>query len=102
MYNKIFDDLHLGSGNMCNVLSPGSVLLSANGTMAFKSCPRYEDMASFTAPELQQGHAASTRTAIEKVSQSFVDAGTQNMNKPQNQIIPVMAKNLASSQRFKR
>ncbi|XP_037609808.1 FERM and PDZ domain-containing protein 2 isoform X1 [Sebastes umbrosus] len=56
-----------GSGNMCNVLSPGSVLLSANGSLAFKSCARYEDVASFTAPEIQQGHAASTRTAVEKM-----------------------------------
>lgn len=52
---------------MCSVLSPGSVLLSANGGLAFKSCARYEDVASFTAPEVQQGHAASTRTAVEKV-----------------------------------
>ncbi|XP_029954711.1 FERM and PDZ domain-containing protein 2 [Salarias fasciatus] len=56
-----------GSGNLCNVLSPGSVLLSANGSMAFKSCGRYEDVASFTAPEVQQGLAASTRTAAEKM-----------------------------------
>ncbi|TKS90123.1 PDZ domain-containing protein 2 [Collichthys lucidus] len=55
-----------GSGNMYSVLSPGSVLLSANGGLAFKSCARYEDVASFTAPEVQQGHAASTRTAAEK------------------------------------
>ncbi|XP_038592269.1 FERM and PDZ domain-containing protein 2 [Micropterus salmoides] len=54
-------------GNMCSVLSPGSVLLSANGSLAFKSCARYEDVASFTAPEVQQGHAASTRTAAEKM-----------------------------------
>ncbi|XP_068439827.1 FERM and PDZ domain-containing protein 2 [Clinocottus analis] len=56
-----------GSGNMCSVLSPGSVLLSANGSLAFKSCARYEDVASFTAPEIQQGQAASTRTAAEKM-----------------------------------
>ncbi|XP_073345028.1 FERM and PDZ domain-containing protein 2 [Pagrus major] len=56
-----------GSGNMCSVLSPGSVLLSANGSLAFKSCARYEDLASFTAPEVQQGHTASTRTAAEKM-----------------------------------
>ncbi|TNN35302.1 FERM and PDZ domain-containing protein 2 [Liparis tanakae] len=55
-----------GSGNMCSVLSPGSVLLSANGSLAFKSCARYEDVASFTAPEIQQGQAASSRTAAEK------------------------------------
>ena len=58
---------HLGSGNMCKVLSPGSVLLSSNGSLAFKSCARYEDMASFTAPEVQQGHAATTKMAAEKV-----------------------------------
>ncbi|XP_070846688.1 FERM and PDZ domain-containing protein 2 [Chaetodon trifascialis] len=56
-----------GSGNMCSMLSPGSVLLSANGSLAFKSCARYEDVASFTAPEVQQGHIASTRTAAEKM-----------------------------------
>ncbi|XP_061564678.1 tyrosine-protein phosphatase non-receptor type 13 isoform X2 [Cololabis saira] len=57
-----------GSGNMCNVLSPGSVLLSSNGSLAFKSCARYEDVASFTAPEVQQGHTVSTRTATEKMA----------------------------------
>ncbi|KAA8581177.1 hypothetical protein FQN60_002758 [Etheostoma spectabile] len=53
-----------GSGNMCSVLSPGSVLLSANGSLAFKSCAQHEDLTSFTAPEIQQGHAASTRTMV--------------------------------------
>ncbi|KAM9837391.1 FERM and PDZ domain-containing protein 2 [Aulostomus maculatus] len=56
-----------GSGNMCSVLSPSSVLLSANGSLAFKSCARYEDVASFTAPEVHQGHTVSTRTAAEKM-----------------------------------
>ncbi|XP_019720891.1 tyrosine-protein phosphatase non-receptor type 13 isoform X1 [Hippocampus comes] len=55
-----------GSGNMCSVLSPGSVLLSANGRMAFKSCGRNDDVASFVAPEVIQGHTASTRTTAEK------------------------------------
>lgn len=56
-----------GPGNMCSVLSPGSVLLSANGGLAFKSCARSEDLVSFTAPEVQQGQAASSKTATEKV-----------------------------------
>ncbi|XP_037133907.1 tyrosine-protein phosphatase non-receptor type 13 [Syngnathus acus] len=55
-----------GSGNMCSVLSPGTVLLSANGRMAFKSCGRNDDVASFVAPEVIQGHTASTRTTAEK------------------------------------
>ncbi|XP_026207565.1 tyrosine-protein phosphatase non-receptor type 13 [Anabas testudineus] len=55
-----------GSCNKCSVLSPGSVLLSANGSLAFKSCARCEDVASFTAPEVQQGHAGTTRSAAEK------------------------------------
>ncbi|XP_008301400.1 tyrosine-protein phosphatase non-receptor type 13 [Stegastes partitus] len=65
--DALLDISKKGSGNMCSVLSPGSVLLSANGSLAFKSCARYEDVASFTAPEVQQGHAASTRTAAEKM-----------------------------------
>ncbi|KAG7226485.1 hypothetical protein INR49_003805 [Caranx melampygus] len=56
-----------GSGNMCSVISPGSVLLSASGSLAFKSCVRYEDVASFTAPEVQHSHANSTRTLVEKM-----------------------------------
>ncbi|XP_056153588.1 tyrosine-protein phosphatase non-receptor type 13 [Lampris incognitus] len=56
-----------GPGNMCTMLSPGSVLLSASGNLAFKSCARSEDVVSFTAPEVQHGHAALTRTAAEKM-----------------------------------
>ncbi|XP_062331496.1 tyrosine-protein phosphatase non-receptor type 13 isoform X2 [Osmerus eperlanus] len=56
-----------GPGNMCSVLSPGSVLLSANGGFAFKSNARSEDLVSFTAPEVQQGQAASSKTATEKM-----------------------------------
>uniref|UniRef100_A0A3Q0T492 FERM and PDZ domain containing 2 n=1 Tax=Amphilophus citrinellus TaxID=61819 RepID=A0A3Q0T492_AMPCI len=59
--------LEISKKNMCSVLSPGSVLLSANGNLAFKSCARHEDVASFTAPEVQQGHAASSRTVAEKM-----------------------------------
>lgn len=57
----------LGSGNMCNVLSPSSVLLSAIGSLAFKSCARYEDVASYKAPEVRQGHTTYSRNAAEKV-----------------------------------
>ncbi|CAL8302779.1 unnamed protein product [Lota lota] len=56
-----------GPGNMCSMLSPGSVLLSASGNLAFKSCSRSEDVVSFTAPEIRQGHVTSTRTAAEKM-----------------------------------
>ncbi|KAG7514141.1 FERM and PDZ domain-containing protein 2 [Solea senegalensis] len=55
------------SGNMYSVLSPGSLLLSANGSLALKSCARNEDVASFTAPEVQQVHATSTRNQAEKM-----------------------------------
>ncbi|CAB1338028.1 unnamed protein product, partial [Coregonus sp. 'balchen'] len=62
----LMDISHKGPGNMCSVLSPGSMLLSATGNLAFKSCARSEDLGSFTAPEVQEGHAASNRTASEK------------------------------------
>uniref|UniRef100_A0A3B5L179 FERM and PDZ domain containing 2 n=1 Tax=Xiphophorus couchianus TaxID=32473 RepID=A0A3B5L179_9TELE len=64
-------DISKKPGNMCTVLSPGSMLLSANGSLAFKSCARSEDVASYTAPEVQQGLTASTRAAAEKVVYSL-------------------------------
>ncbi|XP_054913563.1 tyrosine-protein phosphatase non-receptor type 13 isoform X2 [Poeciliopsis prolifica] len=64
--DALLDISKKGPGNMCNVLSPGSVLLSANGSLAFKSCARSEDVASYTAPEVQQGLTPSTRAAAEK------------------------------------
>ncbi|XP_029933905.1 FERM and PDZ domain-containing protein 2 [Myripristis murdjan] len=81
-----------GAGNVCSVLSPGSVLLSASGSLAFKSCARYEDVASFTAPELQQGHAAATRTAAEKVvvySLGMTLYWCVDYQLPQNQPVPL-------------
>ncbi|XP_041714099.2 FERM and PDZ domain-containing protein 2-like [Coregonus clupeaformis] len=63
----LMDISHKGPGNMCSVLSPGSMLLSVTGNLAFKSCARSEDLGSFTAPEVQEGHAASNRTASEKM-----------------------------------
>ncbi|KAM9337028.1 FERM and PDZ domain-containing protein 2 [Symphorus nematophorus] len=83
-----------GSGNMCSVLSPGSVLLSANGSLAFKSCARYEDVASFTAPEVQQGHTACTRTAAEKMvvySLGMTLYWCVDYHLPQNQPVPLSA-----------
>ncbi|XP_014853445.1 PREDICTED: FERM and PDZ domain-containing protein 2 isoform X4 [Poecilia mexicana] len=65
--DALLDISKKGPGNMCTVLSPGSVLLSANGSLAFKSCARSEDVASYTAPEVQQGLTPSTRAAAEKV-----------------------------------
>ncbi|XP_029311434.1 FERM and PDZ domain-containing protein 2 [Cottoperca gobio] len=65
--DALLDIYKKGSSKMCSVLSPGSVLLSANGSLAFKSCARHENVASFTAPEAQQGHTATTRTAAEKM-----------------------------------
>ncbi|XP_014912273.1 FERM and PDZ domain-containing protein 2 isoform X4 [Poecilia latipinna] len=65
--DALLDISKKGPGNMCTVLSPGSVLLSANGSLAFKSCAQSEDVASYTAPEVQQGLTPSTRAAAEKV-----------------------------------
>uniref|UniRef100_A0A4W6FAC2 KIND domain-containing protein n=1 Tax=Lates calcarifer TaxID=8187 RepID=A0A4W6FAC2_LATCA len=67
------------------VLSPGSVLLSANGSLAFKSCARYEDVATFTAPEVQQAHAACTRTAMVVYSLGMTLYWCVDYHLPQNQ-----------------
>ncbi|XP_028332371.1 tyrosine-protein phosphatase non-receptor type 13 [Gouania willdenowi] len=81
-------------GNTCSMLSPGSVLLSTNGSLAFKSCGRYEDVASFTAPEVQQGLAATTRTAAEKMvvySLGMTLYWCADFHLPQNQPVQMSA-----------
>uniref|UniRef100_A0A3B4XU32 KIND domain-containing protein n=1 Tax=Seriola lalandi dorsalis TaxID=1841481 RepID=A0A3B4XU32_SERLL len=52
--------------NMCNIISPTSLLLSATGTLAFKNCGLSDDVSTFTAPEMLQGRASSTKPAIER------------------------------------
>lgn len=61
------------------------MLLSANGSLAFKSCARSEDVASYTAPEVQQGLTASTRAAAEKVwEQENLSSAYKNEKKTKN------------------
>ncbi|KAJ7987654.1 hypothetical protein DPEC_G00328720 [Dallia pectoralis] len=83
---------HKGPGNMCSVLTPGSMLLSATGNIAFKSCAGSEDLISFTAPEVQEGLAASNRIAAEKMavySLGMTLYWSVDYQLPQNQPIPL-------------
>uniref|UniRef100_A0A4W6C864 FERM and PDZ domain containing 2 n=1 Tax=Lates calcarifer TaxID=8187 RepID=A0A4W6C864_LATCA len=45
-----------GHNNMCNIISPTSLLLSATGTLAFKNCGLSDEVSTFTAPEMLQVH----------------------------------------------
>uniref|UniRef100_A0A8C9V571 KIND domain-containing protein n=1 Tax=Scleropages formosus TaxID=113540 RepID=A0A8C9V571_SCLFO len=54
-------------GNI-TLISPWSLLLSANGQLAFKSCGVSSEVSSFTAPEMLQGRSVTTRLAMEKVN----------------------------------
>lgn len=54
--------------NICNITTPASLLLSATGTLAFKNCAMTDEVCAFTAPEMLQGRAISTKLAMEKVS----------------------------------
>lgn len=60
--------IFLGQSNICSIISPTSLLLSTNGTLAFKNCTMTDEACAFTAPEMLQGRATSSRTALEKVS----------------------------------
>ncbi|KPP71270.1 hypothetical protein Z043_109837 [Scleropages formosus] len=64
---SLLDTSCKGAVNMCSLISPGSLLLSASGGLAFRSCAWSEEMCSFTAPEVLQGRAITTRLAVEKV-----------------------------------
>lgn len=63
-----------GLNNMSNIISPASLLLSANGTLAFKNCGLSDEVSTFTAPEMLQGRASSSRPATERVCASIFKA----------------------------
>lgn len=68
-----------GLNSMSNIISPTSLLLSATGTLAFKNCGLTDEVSTFTAPEMLQGRASSSRPATERVSaQIFLDTQTDS------------------------
>ncbi|XP_038593924.1 tyrosine-protein phosphatase non-receptor type 13 [Micropterus salmoides] len=64
---SLVDVSYKGQNNMCNIISPTSLLLSATGTLAFKNCGLSDEVSTFTAPEMLQGRASSTKPAIERM-----------------------------------
>ncbi|XP_030011850.1 tyrosine-protein phosphatase non-receptor type 13 isoform X3 [Sphaeramia orbicularis] len=64
---SLVDISYKGPNNMCNIISPTSLLLSATGTLAFKNCGLSDEVSTFTAPEMLQGRASSTKPAIERM-----------------------------------
>ncbi|XP_059422060.1 tyrosine-protein phosphatase non-receptor type 13-like isoform X1 [Carassius carassius] len=53
--------------NICNIITPASLLLSTTGVLAFKNCAVTDEVSAFTAPEMLQGRAVSTKLAMEKI-----------------------------------
>ncbi|XP_069573989.1 tyrosine-protein phosphatase non-receptor type 13 [Brachyistius frenatus] len=64
---SLVDMSYKGHNNMCNIISPTSLLLSATGTLAFKNCSLSDEVSTFTAPEMLQGRASSTKPATERM-----------------------------------
>uniref|UniRef100_A0AAY4CRS7 KIND domain-containing protein n=1 Tax=Denticeps clupeoides TaxID=299321 RepID=A0AAY4CRS7_9TELE len=56
-----------GPGSLCSTVTPGSVLLSTAGNIAFKSCGRSEDVSSFTPPEMVQADNPTPSPSKEKM-----------------------------------
>ncbi|KAF4090352.1 hypothetical protein AMELA_G00050820 [Ameiurus melas] len=64
---SLLDLFSTGHSNICSIMSPTSLLLSANGTLAFKNCTMTDEACAFTAPEMLQGRSITTRKAMEKM-----------------------------------
>ncbi|XP_036403195.1 tyrosine-protein phosphatase non-receptor type 13 [Megalops cyprinoides] len=64
---SLVDISYKGHNNMCNIISPGSFLLSASGNLAFKNCVLSDEVRTYTAPEMLQGRTIGTRLAVEKM-----------------------------------
>ncbi|GAA6092036.1 FERM and PDZ domain-containing protein 2 [Tachysurus ichikawai] len=56
-----------GPGNLCSIISPGSILISPSGSVAFKTCSRTDNVASFTSPEMAVAQSSSSKEAVEKM-----------------------------------
>ncbi|XP_017569821.2 FERM and PDZ domain-containing protein 2 isoform X1 [Pygocentrus nattereri] len=87
-----------GPANLCSIISPGSMLLSPSGTVAFKACRLSEDVASFTSPETTQARPSSSRQDVEKMvvfSLGMTLYWTVDYHLPQNQ--PVQLSNHLNS-----
>uniref|UniRef100_A0A3B1JE31 KIND domain-containing protein n=1 Tax=Astyanax mexicanus TaxID=7994 RepID=A0A3B1JE31_ASTMX len=87
-----------GSAKPCSIISPGSMLLSASGSIAFKTCSRSEDVASFTSPEMVLARTSSSRQDVEKMvvfSLGMTLYWTADYQLPQNQ--PVQLSNHLNS-----
>ncbi|KAF7645622.1 hypothetical protein LDENG_00201130, partial [Lucifuga dentata] len=64
---SLVDVSYQGHNNICNIISPASLLLSATGTLAFKNCGLSDEVSTFIAPEMLQGRASSTKPAMERM-----------------------------------
>uniref|UniRef100_A0A4W5QBV9 Uncharacterized protein n=1 Tax=Hucho hucho TaxID=62062 RepID=A0A4W5QBV9_9TELE len=64
---SLVDVSHKGHKSMCSIISPSSLLLSGTGTLAFKNCALSDEACTFTAPEMLQGRASSTKAVMEKM-----------------------------------
>ncbi|XP_072292370.1 tyrosine-protein phosphatase non-receptor type 13 isoform X3 [Eucyclogobius newberryi] len=64
---SLVDVAYKGQNNMCYIVSPTSLLLSASGTLAFKNCGVSDEVSTFTAPEMLQGRAGATKPATERM-----------------------------------
>ncbi|MEQ2282379.1 hypothetical protein AMECASPLE_000046 [Ameca splendens] len=63
----LMDVSYKGHNNMCSIISPTSLLLSATGTLAFKNCGLSDEVSAFAAPEMLQDRAGSTKPATDRM-----------------------------------
>uniref|UniRef100_A0A3Q1JIE4 KIND domain-containing protein n=1 Tax=Anabas testudineus TaxID=64144 RepID=A0A3Q1JIE4_ANATE len=68
----IYFMLFSGHNNMCNIISPKSLLLSATGTLAFKNCGLSDEVSTFTAPEMLNISNLSCPSLVHFVTQMLV------------------------------
>ncbi|KAJ0067194.1 hypothetical protein NL108_012930, partial [Boleophthalmus pectinirostris] len=64
---SLVDVAYKGHNNMCSIISPTSLLLSASGTLAFKNCGLSDEVSTFTAPEMLQSRVGATKPATERM-----------------------------------
>ncbi|XP_061600532.1 tyrosine-protein phosphatase non-receptor type 13 [Cololabis saira] len=63
----LMDVSYKGHNNMCNIIGPTTLLLSATGALAFKNCGLSDEVSTFAAPEMLQDRASSAKPATDRM-----------------------------------
>ncbi|KAJ8418163.1 hypothetical protein AAFF_G00138720 [Aldrovandia affinis] len=75
---SLVDIAYKGHTNICNIISPGSFLLSANGNLAFKNCTLSNEVSMFTARRWSWAAPSPLNCPLKRIPRKFRHRGSSS------------------------